>query len=72
MTFSAVFIVNFEQISHIFFGVPILEFEQVNASWGSTRTVLVGIILLSLLMILKRYLGIWLSKQSLSKKFVQN
>ena len=30
---SSVFIVNFEQISHIFFGVPIVDFVQANADW---------------------------------------
>ena len=30
---SGVFIINFEQISHIIFAVSIVDFEQVNTSW---------------------------------------
>ena len=31
---SYVFIVNFEHISHLFLCVFIVDFEQVNISWG--------------------------------------
>ena len=30
---SGVFLVNFEQISNIIFGVSIVDFEQVNPGW---------------------------------------
>ena len=30
---SGVFIVNFGHISHLFLGVYIIDFEQVNVSW---------------------------------------
>ena len=32
---SGVFIVNFDYISHFFYSVPIVEFEQVNVSWDN-------------------------------------
>ena len=42
---SSVFIVNFEHISHLFFSVSIVNFEQVNPSWKET---VVDVILMSL------------------------
>ena len=34
----SVFIVNFEHVSHLFPNASIIDFEQVNVSWGERKT----------------------------------
>ena len=42
-TRSGVFIVKFECISHIFFSVPMVDFQHVNFCWVGFRKIFLGI-----------------------------
>ena len=37
MTYSGVFIVNFEHISRFFYNVSIVHFKKVHNSWGGVQ-----------------------------------